>query len=288
MSDEYRLLYKPRRYDKPMNVAGFMSGSGTNLVKIIEYQQQLEEKGGCPYRLVAIFTDSLGSKAARIAEKHGIVCLANDIDRFYNLHRYPSKDWKEMGKGIKREIRKRYDAITLAMLEEFSRQTHINIDCIALAGYMSYLTEALLERYLVVNVHPADLTIVGEDGQRKYKGGRAVELAIKAGEKTISSSTHIARPKVDEGEVLMVSAPLKVNLGIEEFTPDEVLGLPNLLAQVAARNQERLKEAGDWVIFPKTLEMIAKGWFAAKDGQIYYKEGYGRDYGWWSAPLRLS
>ena len=32
--------------------------------------------------------------------------------------------------------------------------------------------------------------------------------------------------------------------------------------QVADRHQEQLKEAGDWKIFPRTIELIARGRFA--------------------------
>ena len=56
-------LYSPRP-DRPMRVAGFMSGSGTNLVKILEKQDELARTpGGSPYEIVVVFTDNAGGNA---------------------------------------------------------------------------------------------------------------------------------------------------------------------------------------------------------------------------------
>jgi len=39
---------------------------------------------------------------------------------------------------------------------------------------------------------------------------------------------------------------------------------------VVKENQNRLKERGDWVIYPKTLEMVALGRYGIDDeGNIY-------------------
>ena len=42
---------------------------------------------------------------------------------------------------------------------------------------------------------------------------------------------------------------------------------------VADEHQERLKEAGDWKIFPRTIEMIARGRFALGDKNRVYVDG---------------
>ena len=50
-------LYNPA--NGLMRVAGFMSGSGTNLRKIIEYERALiREQAGSPYEVVVIFSDN--------------------------------------------------------------------------------------------------------------------------------------------------------------------------------------------------------------------------------------
>ncbi|MCK4794732.1 MAG: hypothetical protein KAV87_63975, partial [Desulfobacteraceae bacterium] len=40
--------------------------------------------------------------------------------------------------------------------------------------------------------------------------------------------------------------------------------------EVVGEHQERLKEVGDWKIFPRTVEMIARGRFALdQEGRVY-------------------
>ena len=38
-------------------------------------------------------------------------------------------------------------------------------------------------------------------------------------------------------------------------------------------NQDRLKEAGDWVVFPMTLQYVAEGRFAADESGAVYFDG---------------
>ncbi len=64
----------------------------------------------------------------------------------------------------------------------------------------------------------------------------------------------------------MISAPISV-----ELAPEWDLGRSEDLAKAESHNQERLKERGDWVIFPKTIEDIGRGRFAQNEtGDLYY------------------
>jgi folate-dependent phosphoribosylglycinamide formyltransferase PurN len=238
-----------------MRVAGFMSGSGTNIVRVIELEKSLNaQEGASPFEVVFIFSDrSDGScRGERIALERGIPYVSYDIRRFHRI------------RGLKRSVnvpegfaaRREFDRVAQKLVECFE------IDVVALGGYMSYTT---LQR--CVNVHPADLSIRTSTGERKYVGDHAVEDAIVAGEKSLRSTTIWTDRGVDTGPILMVSAPLPVELPepLEALKQDK-----ERLAQTAGLHQERLKEAGDWRIFPKTLEMIARGRFALDgEGRVY-------------------
>lgn len=52
-----------------------------------------------------------------------------------------------------------------------------------------------------------------------------------------------------------------------------------LLEEVEARNQKNLKEKGDWVVFPRTLEMIADGRYSIDDKGNVYVDGRRESYG---------
>jgi folate-dependent phosphoribosylglycinamide formyltransferase PurN len=97
--------------------------------------------------------------------------------------------------------RREYDRLAETLVEAFQ------IDVIALGGYMSYTT---LGR--CVNVHPADLSLLDEGGNRKYVGDQAVHDAIAAGERELRASTLWTDAGVDTGPLLMVSDPVYVTL----------------------------------------------------------------------------
>jgi folate-dependent phosphoribosylglycinamide formyltransferase PurN len=235
-----------------------MSGSGTNLVKILERQAELEgEPGGAPYEVVVILTDNPAGNAVRIAERYGLDCVEKDILAFYRSKGHVTKRDLSLRPGFDEQI--------------LNALTPHRADAIVLAGYMSVVTEPLLAAFpgRIINVHPADLRIL-EGGKRKYTGDYAVRDAMMAGERVLRATTHVVREEVDGGEILMVSAPVPVELpeGLEARGP----GRPDdrdLWNRIADEHQERLKEIGDWRILPKTLEWLARGRYSLdQNGRI--------------------
>lgn len=253
------VLFDPHKMGRPMRVAAFMSGSGSNIIKLLEREKRLKlEKGSSSFKVIFIFSDrSDGScQGERIAYEAGIPYFNYDIRTFHRT------------RGLKRRVdlpeglsaRREFDRVAATLVSAFE------IDVIALGGYMSYIT---LDR--CVNVHPADLSILTPDGKRKYVGDHAVLDAIEAGETLLRSSTLWTDQGVDTGPLLMVSDPLKVEL------PDPLESLRKdreRLIRVAEEHQERLKEVGDWKIFPRTIEMIAEGRFALDELYQAYVDGH--------------
>jgi folate-dependent phosphoribosylglycinamide formyltransferase PurN len=251
-------IFDPSSAGRPMRVAAFMSGSGTNIVKLLELEEHLRAKEeASPFEVVLIFSDRSDGACLgeRIACERGIPYISYDIRAFHKT------------RGLKRttatpeglSVRKEYDRVAATAVKAF------DVDVIALGGYMSYLT---LNR--CVNVHPADLSILTRDGQRKYVGDHAVLDAISAGERVLRSSTIWTDQGVDTGPLLMVSSPLKVEL------PEPLASLltnRERLARVAEDHQRRLKETGDWNIFPRTVELIARGRFALDELNRVYVDG---------------
>lgn len=241
-------LYDP--FNGQMRVVGFMSGSGTNLRKIIETEKSFEaRREKPPYHVVGIFTDNPGSKAVGIGRDYDLPVIVRDIGSFYRARKADIKDLK---------VRAEFDAETVNILRPL--QAHVA----AYAGYMKAVTRPLIDEFLGVNVHPADLSVI-ESEKRKYTGAHAVKNAILAGEKFLRASTHIVEKKVDSGRVLMTSAPLEVEIdGVDLTQADEA-------KRVAEEHQDRLKQIGDWVIFPKTLIHIADGRFSTDEqGRLYH------------------
>ena len=244
-------IFDPKAAGRPMRVAGFMSGSGTNILRLLEREKLLKARdGGSPFEVVFIFSDrSDGScYGESIACDTGIPYMSYDIRTFHRLRGF--KRTVSTPEGL--EVRREFDKVASTLIKAFQ------VDVIALGGYMSYLT---LDR--CINLHPADLSILDAKGKRKYVGDNAVVDAIVAGEKLLRSSTIYTDKGVDTGPILMVSDPVRVQISgpLESLVSDR-----EKLLRVAEEHQNRLKEAGDWKIFPATIEMIARGRFAL-DGQ---------------------
>jgi len=256
-----RPIFDPSEYGR-MRVACFMSGSGTNVAKIIEYQRELLGSGNSPFEVVVLFTDHKDSKAPTLAERFSIPYICRDIMEFY----------RGRGHDTIRDLslRPEFDSGTLDSLEKYDAHA------IALGGYMSILTYPLLKRFgdRIFNVHPADLSIRREDGTRKYVGAHAVLNAILGGEKLLYSTTHIVREKVDHGEILMRSAPIPISLPHGMTLQD--LGRPEnweRLEELARGHQEQLKEKGDWIIYPLTIRMVSEGRYGMDPSGNIYVDG---------------
>jgi folate-dependent phosphoribosylglycinamide formyltransferase PurN len=253
-----RPIFDPTSAARPMRVAAFMSGSGTNITRLLAHEKVLKSRaGGSPFETIFIFSDRSDGRCAgeRIALEHGLPYFSYDIQAFHR------------NRGLKRSVltpegltaRREYDQVSRRLVEAF------DVDVIALGGYMSYIT---LPR--CINVHPADLSITAPDGRRKYVGDDAVKDAIAAGETSLRASTLWTDEGVDSGPLLMVSDALPVTL-TEPL--DSIVQDPERLRQVADAHQERLKETGDWKIFPKTIEMIARGRFGLDPDMRVYVDG---------------
>ena len=238
----------------PLRVVGLMSGSGTNLRRILEHQERLAREEGKPvFEVAAIFSDTWNSKAVEIGRDHDLPVVVRDLRAWLKKRGVSRGDLKR---------REEFDRATVQALSPYPAPVA------AYAGYMSLATLPLIQAWLGVNVHPADLSVALADGRRKWTGAHAVRDAIAAGEKFLRSSTHLVEEECDMGRLFMISAAVPV-----EIPPGVDLSDPQALEGVASQNQERLKEKGDWVIFPQTLEAIGRGHFQVDEHGRFYFQG---------------
>jgi folate-dependent phosphoribosylglycinamide formyltransferase PurN len=116
-----------------MRVAGFISGSGTNILRVIEREKLLKAREGTsPFEVVFIFSDrSDGScYGESIACDTGIPYVSYDIRTFHRLRALKRTVTTQEGFEARRE----FDRVATSLIKAFE------VDVIALGGYMSYLT----------------------------------------------------------------------------------------------------------------------------------------------------
>lgn len=243
-------VFFPPAPGRPLKVAAFMSGSGTNIRRLLERKSPHVE-------VCFIFSDRADEhcQGQKIAREYGLPYFAHDTRRFHELRGQKRTVLTKEGLAARRE----YDKVAATLVRAFK------VDLIALGGYMSFLT---LPRG--INVHPADLSLTDHQGKRRFVGDDAVLDAIAAGQTELRASTLWIDRGVDTGPLLMVSDPLPVDLPapLEELKKD-----PARLRRVADEHQERLKEKGDWVIFPLTIDLMAQGRLSIDEQGIAHLDG---------------
>ena len=264
-------LFRPT--GSPARVAAFMSGSGSNVTRLLELQQKLSAEGPPPFEVVAIVTDNPDREecnARKIAEQFGCIPLVElDIKAFYRDRGHPRVTIKT---DLGYDIREEYSQALWELLSIFDP------DIAALGGFEP-LTN-LVGKLPAVNVHPGDLSVLA-DGQRYLVGLHTIPVrrAILAGRTELRSTTILATPytkqlEMDEGPVLMVSRPLPIELP-EDVTVESLAGPESKarLKQIAKEHQNRLKEVGDWEVFPLTVQLMAEGRFAMDEAKAVYFDG---------------
>jgi hypothetical protein len=81
-------IFDPEKEGRPMRVAAFMSGSGTNIIKLIEHEKRLAAKEGIsPFHVVFIFSDRSDGTCAgeKIALDNGLPYISYDTRAFHRL-----------------------------------------------------------------------------------------------------------------------------------------------------------------------------------------------------------
>lgn len=104
-------------------------------------------------------------------------------------------------------LRREFDAATVRLLQVYRP------DLVVLCAYLHVLTAPMLEAYpdRIINIHDADLSLLGEDGRPRYRGLRSTRDAILAGEPETRCTVHQVTPEVDVGRVLLRSGAFPVD-----------------------------------------------------------------------------
>lgn len=148
-------------------VAVLISGSGTNMVSLIQAGQQAD----CPYEVVLVLSNIDGAAGLQKARDLGVEAIALP-------HRNYGKDREAHEKALDAELKAR------------------DIQAIALAGYMRILTSWLVQAWegRMLNIHPSLLPL--------YPGLDTHARAIEAGDAEAGCTVHIVTEGMDEGPVL--------------------------------------------------------------------------------------
>lgn len=256
----------------------FLSGSGTNAEKLLSRVRSGNAPAYIPKVLVTDRPKT--SRAREIAQKYSIPLLEHGILDFYRAHGLEKVTIAtEEGKKVR-------DLWTDALREKLAPYS---IDFGLLAGFVTMSN--IVGDFPCLNVHPGDLTITDEKGVRQFVGLHTVpvELTLLSGIGYLRSSVIVVKPynepgaTVDSGFLLGVSGKVAYDLEGHNITELEAIcskrikphchgANKDVLSELAARNQERLKVQGDWITYPFVADDFATGLYGYEGDRLYYRK----------------
>lgn len=149
---------------------------------------------------------------------------------------------------LKEDFDDRIDYINaqLDILEEHK------IDLIVLAGYLSIVPELIIKKYSnkIINVHPSLIPAFSGKG---YYGLKVHEEVLKRGCKLTGATVHFVDEGTDTGLIIMQKA-----VGVEVEDTAESL-------------QKRVMEKAEWIILPKTIDLISNNMIVTIDNKVHIK-----------------
>ncbi len=221
MSTENDIISKIiRTTQQHPKVAILMSGKGSNADVILTNRNMYPN-----FEFNMVFTDQPQSNAQKIAEKYGLDYQTIEFDKSVRL-------------------RTAYFQRVSDLLR------HKEIDFLVYAGFMRIASDFFVREFPGINMHPADLTIKGDNGKPKYRGMDALPMAISAGEGYVASTVYVVDVDVDCGFPIAVSKPYPT-------TQEDLLDIPAL--------HERLKVEREHILYPQILSLLSQGRISIHD-----------------------
>ncbi len=220
-----------KRLNHNMQIAVFGSGSGTNFQALLNARKRWKKP---PFSIAAVFSDRESPILERAANEQ-IPTICHSFSAFMQKNGATNpKDYA---------LRCLYEEEIIEKLDSLNTQ----IDLVLLAGYMRLLYEPLLNRFKnrIINVHPADLTVLNKEGKRRYTGANSVYEALLNGETQTRSTVHLVNEELDGGTIL-VSGP---------WVPYE--GSFPITKESAEEHQERQKRRSDWPAVTEAVQLLS-------------------------------
>ncbi len=168
-----------------MNIAVLVSGGGTNLQALIDYEQAHAD---CPYHICAVIADTKKAFALERAQKAGIAVRVVSPVAVLGAERAAAASKEEKRVAVS-------DAALAAAKAA-------GADAIVLAGWLTVLAGDIISAYggRIVNLHPALLPKFGGVGM----WGHFVHEAVLAAHETESGCTvHLVDAGCDTGKILV-------------------------------------------------------------------------------------
>jgi folate-dependent phosphoribosylglycinamide formyltransferase PurN len=177
----------------PLRVALLFSGSASSW----RYLRDHDPNYGKTYEIVGAFTDRPKASAIPQLAQAQIPLVVHGYRGWCKANGVRPDDQAARGP---------YFSIAARALEEWEA------NLVMCSGFMLLVTEPLLSRFPLLNVHPANLTILNGDGTPRYAGLRVVDRQI-IDQVYPQSTVHFMTAEVDGGPILALSRAYPAQTG---------------------------------------------------------------------------
>ena len=229
---------------RPMKILVLASGRGTNFGKIHSRQMELEQGGGGNYGAAEhVFSNNPEAAVLLKAKTLGIKTSCISSESFFGERGMHPSD--EDGRAL-------YDSAVISHIEELFEP-----DLLVLAGYRRRLSHLFTERFpnRIINLYPGDTT-------KDYlvRGRSACVQALENGEETLRCTVYLENdPETRFGTIIAQS----VDISLEGFSTGD-----------ADAMEEKIREQGEWKLFPFVVhDLIANGRVAIDGKNNIYVDG---------------
>ena len=192
-----------------LNIVVLVSGGGTNLQALLD----AKAAGQIPHgQFVRVISSAAGAYALERAKNAGVQGVV--VER-------------------KGKTAEEFEAALLAELEE------AKADLIVLAGFMTILSEKIIEKYpeKIINVHPA---LIPSFCGKGFYGLKVHEAALEKGVKVTGATVHFVNEIPDGGRIIAQKA-----VDVLDGDTPEVL-------------QRRVMEQAEWKILPAAVAKLCE------------------------------
>ena len=192
-----------------LNIVVLVSGGGTNLQALLD----AKAAGQIPHgEFVRVISSAAGAYALERAKNAGVQGVV--VER-------------------KGKTAEEFETALLAELEA------AKADLIVLAGFMTILSEKIIEKYpeKIINVHPA---LIPSFCGKGFYGLKVHEAALSYGVKVTGATVHYVNEIPDGGKIILQKAV--------DILPDDT----------AETLQKRVMQEAEWILLPKAAELVSK------------------------------
>ena len=202
------------------NIAVLVSGGGTNLQALIDSDIQ----GG---KITAVISSNPEAYALERAKKAGIP-----------------------GYVVRRKDYPTNQAMTVALVEKLKS---LNIDLVVLAGFMTILTEEMVQAFpnAIINVHPALIPSFCGEG---FYGLHVHEAALAYGVKLSGATVHFVSEECDGGPIIAQKA------------------VPVLPGDTPEVLQKRIMQEAEWILLPEAVSLFCQDRLEVRGRTVIVKE----------------